>query len=91
VNTRHALPLRGDAGSFSTLIRGGGQLLMLLPVRWEGSGDVLASYQPRDGGLGHISLALPPKTPPGTYEATVLFPDGEHPLVLEVTPRRRRR
>jgi len=91
VNTRHALPLRGNAGSLSTLIRGGAQLLMQLPVRWQGSCDVLASYRPRAGGLGDIRLALPPKTPPGTYEATVLLPDGEQLLVIEVTPQRRRR
>lgn len=84
---RQALALRGNAGSLSTLIRGGARLLMLLPVRWQGSGDVLASYRPRVGGLGDIRLALPPKTPPGRYEATVLLPDGEQPLVLEVTPR----
>ncbi|MEK6374330.1 MAG: hypothetical protein AABO58_16715 [Acidobacteriota bacterium] len=84
--TREALSLRGTAGSFSTLMRGGTQSLLPLPVRWQGSGEVFASYSPRAGGLGDISLALPPKTPPGTYEATVVLPDGEHPLVLEVEP-----
>jgi len=87
--TPQALALRGQAGSLSALIRAGGQPLMMLPVRWQGSGEVLASYQPRAGGLGDIRLSLPPRTPPGKYDATIILPEGETPLVLEVEPRPR--
>lgn len=84
------LSLRGRPRSLSTLIPGGAQPLTL-PVRLPGGEQSFASYYPRAGGLGEIRVSLPRTTPPGTYEATVLLPEGEQPVVLEVQPQARLR
>jgi hypothetical protein len=80
-----AVSFRGKARSLSGLMRGGEQPLTV-PVRLRSGEEVFASYRPSAGGLGEVRVALPRKTPAGKHEATLLLPDGEQSVVLEVEP-----
>src|SRR5690349_17773099 len=82
--------LRGTSRSLTGLMPGGAQPASF-PVRLPGGAQVFARYRPSAGGLGELRLAVPPKTPAGKHEATLLLPEGEQPVVLEVEPQPRLR
>lgn len=91
MSSREPLALRGTSRSLSTLVRAG-QETLTIPVEVNAETPFIgqplwATYRPRAGGVGEIRVALPRKTPPGTYEATVVLPDGEQRVILEVEPR----
>jgi hypothetical protein len=86
------LRFRGTPGSLSAALREGDAVPRRLPIRLTGkaaealaAGERVAraSRQERDLVL---QLALPPRTPPGTYEATVDVDGKERAVVIEVEP-----
>jgi hypothetical protein len=88
MSSREPLALRGTPRSLSALVSAGTETLTL-PVEVHGEARFLpqqlwATYRSRAGGVGEIRVALPHKTPPGKYEATVVLPDGEQRMILEV-------
>ena len=52
--------------------------------RWKGSEGELAARAVRIGSDLTWQLSLPPRTPPGTYEAVLELGDEERPVVIEV-------
>jgi hypothetical protein len=52
----------------------------------EDGNATFAFYRPLSRDAGEIRMALPQWTPAGEYRATVVLPDGEQPLLVNVEP-----
>lgn len=87
------LHFRGTPGSLSALSppeqelprRLGVQVFFDRAERWKGAGEVTARATRLEGEMTW-QLALPARTPPGTYEATAVVDGEELPIVIDVEP-----
>jgi hypothetical protein len=87
------LHFRGTPGSLSALAppeqelprRLGVQVFLDRAERWTGAGELTARATRLEGEMTW-QLALPARTPPGTYEATAVVDGEEVPIVIDVEP-----
>lgn len=82
---QEGLAVRGTAGSLTGRLRAGARRLTL-PVTLEDGKATFAFYSPLTRDAGEIRISLPQWTPAGEYRATVVLPEGELPLVVNVDP-----
>ncbi|MGH7504392.1 MAG: hypothetical protein ACRELX_02020 [Longimicrobiales bacterium] len=86
------LRFRGMPGSLSAAVREGEPVARRVPIRFSKKaaaallvGERVARASRLEGDLV-LQLTLPPRTPPGTYEAVIDVGGRERPVVIEVEP-----